>query len=122
MARVVKPGGRVGIHDLCWKEGATDDLKRNLANLEGEYPETLSGWSKLFREAGLTEIVTIDKSDVMPEWMKESRKQLGVIGQAVLTLKILQQWGLTGVRRIWKSEHVFSNTSLGYGLVAGSKR
>lgn len=39
MGRVVKPGGYVGIHDLCWKEGPSEYLKRRLAELEGERPE-----------------------------------------------------------------------------------
>jgi hypothetical protein len=39
MGRVAKPGGYVGIHDLCWKEGPSEYLKRRLAELEGERPE-----------------------------------------------------------------------------------
>ena len=33
MVRVARPGGYVGIHDLCWKEGTSEHLKQRLAEL-----------------------------------------------------------------------------------------
>ena len=77
MARVVKPGGRVGIHDLCWKESAPDDLKRTLLEIEGESPETLEGWNRLFHEAGLMEIIAVDKSDLVPSVDEELEATVG---------------------------------------------
>ena len=41
MAQVVRPGGRVGMHDLYWEAGAPEGLKRTLVEIEGERPETL---------------------------------------------------------------------------------
>jgi SAM-dependent methyltransferase len=121
MARVVKPGGRVGMHDLCWKESASEDLRRTLSEIEGEQPETLEGWSRLFRHAGLMNIIAVDKSDLIAAWMGESRKQLGQIGQAVLTLKIIRRWGIRGLWRVLRSERVFSSKHLGYGIVVGTR-
>jgi SAM-dependent methyltransferase len=121
MARVVKPGGRVGIHDLCWKESAPDDLRRTLSEIEGERPEALEGWSRLFREAGLIDIIAVGKSDLILAWMKNVKQQLGLIGQGVLALKIMRRWGFRGLWRVLQSERVFSSKHLGYGIVVGTR-
>ena len=122
MVRVVKPGGHVGMHDLCWKESAPPALRSTLAEIEGEQPETLEGWKRLFLQAGLTEIIAVDKSTLIPGWMKESKQQLGLIGQMVVILKVLRRWGPRGVWRVWQSERVFSSTHLGYGIVIGTRQ
>ena len=121
MARVVRSGGCVGMHDLCWKADAPDNLKRTLAAIESERPESLEGWRRLFREAGLVEISVVDKAEAMPGWMRKSRRQLGPAGLAGLTLGILRRWGLRGLWRVLRSERVFSSDFLGYGIVVGTK-
>jgi SAM-dependent methyltransferase len=121
MARVVKPGGRVGMHDLCWKDSAPDHLRRTLSEIEGERPETLEGWSGLFRQAGLMQIIAADKSDLIPAWMKASKQQLGRIGLAVLVLTVFRRWGLRGLWRVLRIERLFSSKHLGYGIVVGTK-
>jgi hypothetical protein len=95
---------------------------QTLAEIEGERPETLDGWCQLFARAGLAEIQAVDKSSLIPRWMKESRDQLGLIGQLVLAWKILRRWGIRGLRRILRSERVFSSEQLGYGIVVGTRR
>jgi hypothetical protein len=110
------------MHDLYWKEGAPDGLKRTLAEIEGERPETFEGWRRLFESAGLVQITAIDKSDVMSRWMQESRKQLGLTVQLILVLKIIRRWGLRGAWAVLRSERVFSSDLLGYALVVGTKR
>lgn len=119
MIRVTKPGGHVGIHDLCWKENSPDDLKQQLAELEGERPETIDGWKRLFDEAGLIDIVTEDKSDLIASWTKDVKKQLGLVEQLKVYWKILRRWGFGGLRRIKDSERVFRSEHLGYGLFVG---
>ena len=121
MARVVRPGGVVGMHDLFWKADAPDGLKHTLADIESERPETLEGWRRLFREAGLAEISVVDKAELKSRWMKKSRRQLGLAGQAGLTMGILRRWGFRGLWRILRSERVFSSDFLGYGIVVGTK-
>src|SRR6516225_774908 len=122
MVRVVRTGGRVGMHDACWRGDTPDDLKRTLAEIEGERPETLEGWERLFAQAGLAEIRAVDKSSLIPRWMKESRKQLGLMGQLALAWKIIRRWGIRGLRRILRSERVLSSKQLGYGIVVGTRR
>jgi SAM-dependent methyltransferase len=121
MARVTKPGGHVGIHDLCWKEAAPKELKQQLAELENEHPETLDGWQRLFEEADLTGIVTREKSGLIASWTKDVKQQLGLVGQLKIYWKIVRQWGFRGLRRIMESERVFRNEHLGYGLIVGTK-
>jgi len=122
MARVVRPGGVVGMHDLCWKEGAPERLKRSLAEIESERPETLAGWRRLFEAAGLEDVRTVDKSDAKARWMRDSRHQIGIVGQVRLTWRILRRWGLRGALRVLRSESVFSSRHLGYAIVVGRKR
>ena len=38
MVRVTKPGGYVGIHDICWKDATPEKLKIKLEEIEGERP------------------------------------------------------------------------------------
>jgi ubiquinone/menaquinone biosynthesis C-methylase UbiE len=52
MVRVARSGGFVGIHDVCWKDDTPEHVKQELAELEGERPETLDGWKRLFEQAG----------------------------------------------------------------------
>ncbi len=121
MVRVVHPGGWIGMDDLFWKDEPDGDIKRTLAEIEGEQPETLPGWSALFQEAGLVQIQTVDRSEVMFRWMQDSRKQLGLAGQSTLALTIMRQWGIRGLWRIVRSMRVFWKGLLGYGIVAGKK-
>jgi len=121
MGRVVRPGGVVGMHDLCWHEGASPRSKRALAEIEGEEPETLEGWRELFESVGLHDVSTVDKSAAKARWMSDSRKQLGWAGQARLAWEVLRRWGLRGLWTVLRSEQVFSSKDLGYVMVWGTK-
>lgn len=121
MVRVARPGGRVGAHDLAWRENAPDLLKRRLAEYEDEYPETLEGWKQLFAGVGLANVIAFDKSRLKNRWMCDVRRQLGISGQLRLGLYAGRRWGLGGLWRILRSERIFSHHQLGYALVVGTR-
>lgn len=121
MVRVAKPGGYVGMHDLCWTEGTPAGLRRRLAELEGEQPETLEGWKRLFIEVGLCEVTALDRSSLMSPWGRDLRRELGLAGQWKVLLQTLHAWGFSGVRRIRESVQIFRSPDAGYGLIVGRK-
>jgi arsenite methyltransferase len=121
MVRVTRPGGYVGIHDLCWKEAAPEHLKRRLAEIESERPETFGGWKELFEKAGLVDVQVLDKSHLIPSLTKDFKKRLGIMGQLSVIVAVVKRWGLTGLMRIRESERIFRSRHLGYGLLVGRK-
>jgi SAM-dependent methyltransferase len=121
MARVVRSGGCVGMHDLCWQPDTPASLQHRLAAMEGERPETLAGWRSLFAQVGLIDIRAVDRSALKAGWMRDSRRQLGVVGQLRLAGRILRRWGLRGALRILQAERLFARSELGYAIVVGTK-
>jgi len=121
MARVTKRGGYVGISDLYWKERAPEPLKSKLAELENEHPETLVGWMHLFEQAGLQEVQAKGLSETFAMMARDVRKQLGVLGQLRLFLRIVRRWGVWSLGRIVAAERVFRSEDLGYAIVVGRK-
>jgi ubiquinone/menaquinone biosynthesis C-methylase UbiE len=121
MARVVKADGHVGIHDICWKQDTPARIKKRLAEIEGERPETVDGWKALFEKAGLIDVETVDRSFLIPAWMKDIRKKLGFRGQLKIFLKIGRLWGIRGLRDAWQSERIFQSKHTGYGIIVGRK-
>jgi ubiquinone/menaquinone biosynthesis C-methylase UbiE len=121
MSRVVRSGGYVAMHDLFWQEDAPDRLKKKLSQLEGEEPETLAGWKRLFSEAGLVDVRIIDRSELKARWMRDTRKQLGLRGQLRLMFHLVRRWGLTGLWTVLRSEQIMASSKLGYAIVIGVK-
>jgi SAM-dependent methyltransferase len=121
MARVTIPGGYVGIHDICWFEATPDNLKRTLAEIEGENPETLEGWKNLFRSSGLAEVSGYDRSGLIPAWTKGIKRQLGLRGQLTVFMKAVRNWGIKGLVDMWRSAQIFQSKHTGYGIIVGRK-
>lgn len=121
MVRVVIKDGYVGIHDICWKEDTPEQMKKRLAEIEGESPETLDGWKALFEKAGLIDVEAVDRAHLIPTWMKGVRKKLGLIGQLKIFLKIARIGGVPGLRDVWESQRIFQSKHTGYGIIAGRK-
>ena len=121
MVRVARSGGSVGIHDICWTENTPEAHKRRLAEIEGERPETLAGWKALFERAGLENVATVDKSDLIPGWSKALKHQMGIIGQLKIAAKVIGSWGLAGYRTVRESERIFQSDTTGYGIIVGWK-
>jgi SAM-dependent methyltransferase len=121
MMRVVRHGGYVGIHDICWKEDTPEKMKQNLDKIEGEQPETIEGWKDLFEKAGLIDVKTVDKSYLFPKWIINIKHKLGVKGRFKIILKILRTSGINGCLKIRKSEQIFHSKYIGYGIIIGRK-
>ncbi len=121
MVRVTRPGGYVGISDLCWKENAPSSMKSRLAELEGEQPENIAGWVRLFEQTGLHDVQTRDRSECLANMSSEMRQHLGVAGCLRIVLKIVRRWGIAGLARVLESENVFRSKHLGYALIVGRK-
>jgi hypothetical protein len=121
MRRVVKRGGHVGFHDLCWKENTPPQLKCFLAEIEHVHPETLGEWKRLMEGTGLAEVVALDRSNLIPQWTKDFKRCLGIRGQWSATCSILKKWGLGGLLTIRESERIFRSKHMGYGLLVGEK-
>ncbi len=121
MIRVAKPGGYVGIHDVCWMENTPESLKKKLAELEGERPETLDGWREIFEKLGLENIIAIDKSYLIQDWVKYVKERIGFMGQIKIFIKVLGKWGLSGYRSMREVEKIFQSPYIGYGVIVGRK-
>ncbi len=121
MVRVVKPAGYVGIHDVCWRTDTPDPMKQRLAEIEGERPETLNGWGRLFEEAGLVDVKTVDKSSLIPTWTKDLKRELRFGKRIKLVFGIIRMWGLRGLKIILESEQIFRSPHTGYGIIVGQK-
>lgn len=121
MVRVAKPGGYVGIHDIYWKEEAPERLKQRLEEIEGERPETLEGWKNLFRNAGLGDVITVDRSYLIPAWEKNIMKETGILVQLAIFLKTFKRWGFSGFRNILESMKIFQSQHMGYCIIVGRK-
>ncbi len=121
MARVVRPGGRVGMHDICWKAGAPDEMKRRLAELEGERPETLGEWPALFERAGLIDVRAIDKPALLGNWISDIRRTLGLGGLISAGFEILRSFGICGALGLLEAERILRSAHVGYGIVVGRK-
>jgi ubiquinone/menaquinone biosynthesis C-methylase UbiE len=119
MARVVKPGGFVGIHDICWKEDTPGQIKNRLAEIEGEKPETLEGWETLFEKASLVDVQSVDCSSRMLPWVREIKKKLGFGGQLKVFAKVLRMSGIRGIQNVWESGRIFQSEHVGYGIIVG---
>jgi hypothetical protein len=57
---VIKPGGRLAIHELCWRQAPTPELETALRDVwKGEVtPHVLRGWWDMLEAAGFGGIET----------------------------------------------------------------
>ncbi len=56
--RVVKPGGRIGIHELCWRQPPTPEVAASLRGAWGGdvMPRVVRGWWDLLEETGFKNV------------------------------------------------------------------
>ena len=134
MVRVVKPGGRVLIHESTWRVKLLNDEKSDFAERYGTTPLELSEWLTMLEKAGVKSVVYEFEQWSRPEMFWKIRKDRDVkhwfftmtIPEKLVTLKrILAKYGLKGVVTVMKNERVFYRTvlqgKLGYALFRGEK-
>ena len=121
MVTIAKPGGYVGIHDICWEAETSQQVKASLAEIEGERSETLEGWRRLLEVASLREGVTVHRCYLIDERGQEVRKELGFFGAAKILFSVFRKWGLRGLRGAWESARIFQGRYTGYGIIVGRK-
>lgn len=58
IARVLKPGGRIGLHELVWRQPPTPELERKLADIwQGPVnPGVVKTWWDLLEQAGFKDV------------------------------------------------------------------
>jgi len=121
MVRVTRPGGYVGMHDICWKAETPAHMRQKLVDLEGERPETLEGWKSLFEKGKLTGVEVVDTSYLIPAWIDGVNKMLGMIGRLKIFLKAIKKWGMAGYKAIREFEQILQSEYMGYGIIVGRR-
>ncbi len=134
MARVVKPGGRVVIHESTWRRPLGNDEKRELAERYGTTPLEREEWTGMMRAAGLEQVEDEAEPWSRPQvfWnVRQGREvccPLMVLtpGERLRTLRrLLPRHGLKGVAKVLANERVFFRAvkagKIGYGLYRGRR-
>lgn len=134
MVRVVRPGGKVLIHESIWRGEVTREEKAEIAERYGTTPLELDEWAAMLEEAGLTKVVWEYKEWSKPERFWEVRKDRVVPRHsAVLSLpekvvtagRIARTYGVGGVLKAFENEREFYGAvldgKLGYCLYRGVK-
>ena len=134
MVRVVKPGGRILIHESTWRLRLSKEEKDEFAERYGTTPLEFEEWRAMLEKAGVNNIVYEFEQWSKPEMFWKIRKDRDVshwfftmtIPEKLTTLKrIFAKYGLNGVVTVMKNERVFYRTvlqgKLGYALFKGEK-
>lgn len=134
MVRVVKPGGRILIHESTWRKNLPDQEKEEFSERYGTTPLELHEWISMLEKAGAKNVIYEFEQWSKPEMFWKIRKDRDVnhwfftmtIPEKLITLsKIFKQYGMAGVFTITKNEQVFYKTilegKLGYALFKAEK-
>ncbi|HWQ25918.1 MAG TPA: methyltransferase domain-containing protein [Chlorobaculum sp.] len=134
MVRVVKPGGRILIHESTWRAKLPNEEKDEFAERYGTTPLELAEWLQMLEKAGVKNIGYEFEQWSKPEMFWKIRKDRDVkhwfftmtIPEKLTTIaRIFTKFGLKGVVTIMKNERAFYRTilqgKLGYALFNGVK-
>jgi ubiquinone/menaquinone biosynthesis C-methylase UbiE len=134
MVRVVKPGGRIVIHESIWMKKLTKVEKDELSERYGTTPLEREEWDLMLRKAGAVNLIAEHEEWSKPEKFWKVRKNRDVthhsklltLPERLVTLKrILQKHGVKGIRKALENEEKFFGAVLdgkiGYCLYKGEK-
>ncbi|MFP4171242.1 MAG: class I SAM-dependent methyltransferase [Methanomassiliicoccales archaeon] len=120
MKRVLRRGGMLGLHDVCWKKEAPRWAREELMRVESARPETAQGWEEMVKAEGLKEVRTVDRPNLISKWIRKLFKDLGVIGQLDLVSKIRRRWNIRAYLAIRRSRRIYKRW-MDYQVVVGKK-
>ena len=134
MARVIKPGGRVVIHESTWRKPMSAAEKNDLAERYGTTPLERDEWTGMLRSAGLEEVADEGEPWSRPEVFWNVRRDRKVCcplmiltpAERLRTMgRLVPRHGLKGVFTALRNENsVFGAVraeKLGYGLYWGRR-
>jgi SAM-dependent methyltransferase len=134
MVRVVRPEGKILIHESTWRQKLSDEEKIEFAERYGTTPLELAEWISMLEKAGVRNITYEFEQWSKPEMFWKIRRDRDVnhwfftmtIPEKLKTMKrIFLRYGMKGIFTVLKNERVFYRTvlqgKLGYGLFKGGK-
>jgi ubiquinone/menaquinone biosynthesis C-methylase UbiE len=133
MTRVTRHGGFVIIHENTWLADVVDVDNDEIARRIGTVPYTLSEWTAMMQESGLSDLWTEDWSGLENLYkMRHDRKvkdlgQMFSLGERLFNVfpKTISKYGLKGVLYVNESSRMinplYANGELGYSLLKGQK-
>jgi ubiquinone/menaquinone biosynthesis C-methylase UbiE len=134
MARVVKSGGEVVIHESTWLRQIPAAEKQDFSRRFGSVPFMLQEWVAMMKNAGLTDIWTEDWSDVERSIVKmrsdrnvKRLEDLYSFREKYLVIfpQIFRKYGIRGLLYLDKSNkmiiRLYNEGTLGYYLIKGKK-
>lgn len=134
MFRVLKPGGKIGIHESTWRTSISEKKKYEISERYGTTPLEYDEWENMIMKAGGKKIIT-----EFDEWSKPSLfwnirkgkeisdpKKIMTIKEKLSTFKrVYKQYGFKGVLIALKNENEFikavNDGVLGYCLYVAEK-
>jgi ubiquinone/menaquinone biosynthesis C-methylase UbiE len=135
MLRVVKPNGKVAIHESIWRKPISDKEKDEISERYGTTPLGFDEWKSMLQKAGAWNIVCETEQWSRPEmfWnirknrnVKSHRSVMTIHEKATTAFRIFGLHGLKGVIKVFQNEKFFYKAvldgKLGYALFAGEKK
>lgn len=134
MVRVLKPGGKIIIHESTWRGELPETEKEELSERYGTTPLLKDEWLSMLHTAGVKSVVHESEPWSQPEMFWKIRKDRDVkhwlftmsIGEKLKTMqRIFPLYGINGIFTALNNERIFFKAvrsgKIGYTLFRGEK-